>query len=896
MSRGSDPDQGDPTGGAADAPLADSEGGPRARSAGARTAPSGSLGAALSELARPDPAGAASTAAVDELLAAAVRALGGQHRPGQVQMAHAVAAAMARRRHLLVQAGTGTGKSLAYLIPALLHATAEPPATETGTKATTAMATDAQTPASSDVATTSTANGARSTLAAEIDANVSAAVGGSSEVSAPGKGSALRKSPDTSGTRARAASADSPESGGNGRRRGPVIVATATLALQHQLVERDLPRLVNAVADLLPRRPTFAVLKGRSNYVCLERLHRTEDSEPDSEPLFSQPSSFLGRQAAALRRWAESTSLGDRDEYPGALDPRVWRGISVSSRECIGRARCPYGQDCYAERAREAARDADVVVTNHAMLAIGVLEGIPVLPPHDSVIIDEAHELVDRATSAVTLELSARSVERAITRSRRLLEPDVVDLLADAAEQLAQALTRTAQGVPGVAGAELRSAQGVAWQPSTWRGVAVEAVAGGVAAGQVVGGAGVRGMGVAGQGIADQGTADQGTADQRTADQGTAGEGAPRSVSGYVPITELGRDLTLALAGVRDACHAAGTALAAERGDPGDPQALSQRQQARAALEEAHDVAGRLLALTEHDVAWLDVAEGRPPVLRIAPLSVAGLLRTALFQAATVIMTSATLTLGGSFDAMAGNVGLTGDSAPPWDGVDAGSPFDFARQGILYAAARLPAPNRAGTSQASLAELADLIEAAGGRTLALFSSWRAVERAADYLRDRLDIGRLPLLVQQRGDAIADLVQRFAADPATTLLGTMSLWQGVDVPGAACNCVVIDRIPFPRPDDPIVAARQRAVDADGGSGFRSVSVPRAALLLAQGVGRLIRGRDDRGVVAVLDSRLATAAYGTFLRNSLPPFWYTTDGTVVRAALRRLDVSAAPPPAT
>ena len=218
--------------------------------------------------------------------------------------------------------------------------------------------------------------------------------------------------------------------------------------------------------------------------------------------------------------------------------------------------------------------------------------------------------------------------------------------------------------------------------------------------------------------------------------------------------------------------------------------------------------------------------------------------------------------------------------------MDVGSPFDHAAQGILYVAADLPAPGRDGVAMEALDELAELIEAAGGRTLALFSSWRGVERAADFLRVRLDTIATPLLVQRKGDAVGSLVQKFASDPATVLLGTVSLWQGVDVPGDSCICVVIDRIPFPRPDDPLMAARQRAVDDAGGSGFRAIAVPKAGLLLAQGAGRLIRGMDDQGVVAVLDSRLATAGYARALRESLPPFWYTTDRAKVVGALERL----------
>lgn len=310
---------------------------------------------------------------------------------------------------------------------------------------------------------------------------------------------------------------------------------------------------------------------------------------------------------------------------------------------------------------------------------------------------------------------------------------------------------------------------------------------------------------------------------------------------------------------------------------------MAARQQARGALEDVHDVAGSLLIAGEHDVVWLDPGENRAPTLKLAPLSVSGLLREALFNKTPVVLTSATLTVGGGFDSLVGSLGLSESTVVT---MDVGSPFDHAKQGILYVAKDLPAPGREGIAMEALDELAELIEAAGGRTLALFSSWRGVERAAEYLRVRLDAKRFPVLVQRKGDSVGNLVDKFAADQASTLLGTVSLWQGVDVPGESCIQVVIDRIPFPRPDDPLLSARQRAVDEAGGSGFRAIAVPKAGLLLAQGAGRLIRGPEDRGVVAILDSRLATAAYGRALRASLPPFWYTTDRPTVVSALTRL----------
>ncbi len=336
---------------------------------------------------------------------------------------------------------------------------------------------------------------------------------------------------------------------------------------------------------------------------------------------------------------------------------------------------------------------------------------------------------------------------------------------------------------------------------------------------------------------------------------------------------------------VRDAAHDALSAIGTAKGSDDD---LAKRVRARAAVEDVHEVAGRLVVAGEKDVVWLSKSERRPPVLYRAPLFVGGLLRGGLFEDRTVVMTSATLELGGGFEPVARGVGLTGEGAPPWRGLDVGSPFDYGKQAILYMASHLPPPGRDGVAEQTLDELAELIEAAGGRTLGLFSSMRGAQRAADELRERLD---LPILCQG-DDATSELVRQFAADAQTCLFGTLSLWQGVDVPGSALQLVVIDRLPFPRPDDPLASARARYVESHGGSGFMQVSAAQAALRLAQGAGRLIRTAEDKGVVAVLDSRLANARYADFIRASLPPMWPTTDGALVRASLAKIDETAPP----
>ncbi len=637
---------------------------------------------------------------VAELLAAAVDELGGQRRAGQERMANAVDECLGGDPSaLIVQAGTGTGKSLAYLVPAARRA---------------------------------------------VEAGE------------------------------------------------PVVVATATLALQRQLVEKDLPVVSRALSSAFGREIQFAVLKGRSNYVCLDRLTRGSP-DPEEAALFDAPTTRLGRQARRLRRWAERTTTGDRDDLDEPVDGRVWAGVSVSSRECPGATSCPFGERCHAERARARAREADVVVTNHALLAIHVEGSVPTLPEHLGVIVDEAHELVDRMTAVLTGELSEAGIERAVARARRFLEPEDVEALADAGGYLGQVVSELPEG-------RLR----------------------------------------------------------------------------VVP-----EELVVALTALRDAGH---DALGRFRSRSGGEDSPADRATARAAVTGVHEVAGTILQASDNAVAWVSGSATRAASLHVAPLSVSTMLSERLFDAGPVVLTSATLATAGSFEPLAGSLGCP----EGWSGLDVGSPFDHSRQGVLYCAADLPRPGREGVSQDALRRLGDLVEAGGGRTLALFSSWRGVERAEEVLGERF-AGRSDrrLIVARRGDAIAGLVREFAEDEHSCLLGTLSLWQGVDVPGAACTLVVIDRIPFPRPDDPVVSARQDAVDARGGSGFAAVSVPRAALMLAQGAGRLIRSDKDRGVVAVLDPRLATTGYGARLRRSLPPLWWTTDVGVVTGALQRLD---------
>jgi ATP-dependent DNA helicase DinG len=701
-------------------------------------------------------------AEVGELLDLAVGALGGGRREGQHTMAVAVAESLRTGEHLLVQAGTGTGKSLGYLVPAVRHAV---------------------------------------------------------------------------------------------RADERVVVSTATLALQRQVLTRDLPLVTTALASHLPRPAQIALLKGWHNYLC---VHKVAGGYPSDEQgtLFDVPErpgaaehppedtdsgrESLGDQVVRLREWAEETATGDRDDLVPGVSDRAWRQVSVTAMECLG-GQCPMLAQCFPEAARARSREADVVVTNHAMLGIAASGSPNVLPEHQVIVVDEAHELADRVTAQATAELSLPTIDHAARLARRH------------------------GGVP-------------------------------------------------------------------TTDLDTAGQ---HLASVIVPLPEgrfpqgLPDDVRTAVATVRDAAR---TMLTALKPDGARDAADGGRKMATSTMLALFEVAERMAADPEQNAAtvlWCARGEDRRGVtttrLHAAPLAVAGLVRTHLLAGRSGVLTSATLTLGGSFDATARAVGLaqrpdaapvgpvtlvgTGDAATGgagdaqpageataapgggrpaadapqrWRGLDVGSPFDYPRQGICYVAKRLPPPGREPATEAQLDEIATLVEAAGGRTLGLFTSRRAATVAAEAMRERLDV---PVLLQG-DDQLPTLVRRFSDDEPTCLFGTLSLWQGVDVPGPACRLVVIDRIPFPRPDDPVRSARSDAVARAGGNGFMSVSATHAALLLAQGAGRLVRSSQDRGVVAVLDPRLATARYGEYLQRSMPPFWRTTDRDVVVSALRRL----------
>ena len=657
---------------------------------------------------------------VRSALDVAVTAIGGQPRVGQIEMAEAVANALNDRHHLLVQAGTGTGKSLAYLVPALVH----------GKK---------------------------------------------------------------------------------------VLVATATLALQRQLVERDLPKIKAALDKELKRDISFAIYKGVGNYICLQKLNNSPD-DPEAQAILEV--STLESDAKRLRAWAQSKGAsGDRDDAPD-VDARVWHASSVSGRECIGADECPSGSKCFAALAKAKAQTADIVVTNHTLLAIEIVDSHPILPERDAIVLDEAHEFSDRTTGAVTEELTAPRVSRAAVMARKHMPGKVSDSFVKASEKFSAAVADYALDVKS--------------DPSK--------------AGRL--------------------------------------EIVPKELESSM------RKIKEAIAGILQLITADEQII--------DPNTMAERARVKGALNEINQTITKLLKPGGSHVLWFEPTFS---TLYLAPLSVSDVLRKNLLTKTPVIATSATLTVGKSFDSIAKSIGfVVGQSEEDEDSssedsqdmdptnlkiLDVGSPFDFANQAMLYLPKDLPEPTREGPAKEALVELGELIAAAGGRSLALFSSWRAVEAADEHLRKVLADLALPIITQRRGDAVAPLVEKFSKDEKSILLGTISLWQGIDVPGPSCTLVAIDRIPFPRPDEPVLAARAAQADAAGGSGFMQISLPRAALLLAQGTGRLIRSLDDRGVVAILDSRIVNKRYGSILLNSMPPFWRTQHGQVIKEALRRLD---------
>ena len=623
---------------------------------------------------------------------------GGELRDGQRQMTEAVADAIATGRHLVVRAGTGTGKSLAYLVPAV-HA------------------------------------------------------------------------------------------------KKKVVIATATKSLQHQLGDKDLPSLLaTGVTDF-----DFAILKGRSNYLCRQRLREAKESGRQEEFVPSEETGGEAdlqwsrpEQARAIADWAESTTTGDQAELDFEPDARVWSSFSVSPEECPGAFQCPSGGSCFAEIARQRAAEADIVVVNIHLLGAHLASGGTVLPEHNVLIVDEAHELEEILSKSLGVSISAgrlravAALARGGRSSKERKATEEVDqaalLVLDSASDVERALVaRSGDRV------EFASDQEFARVIETlaFRLERLDAL--------------VR-------------------KHSRTED----GVENPRSQRALSALARLLNDLALA---------------------------------------QAH---------SDDQVAWIEF--GARPSLEIAPIDIAPVLSSGLFEKMPVILTSATVPLG-----LAVRVGAKPEMT---DAIDVGSPFNFDEQAMLYCAAHLPDRRDPSSEEAMVKEITALVEAAGGRALVLFTARSVMERVGAAVRERIS---LPILIQGER-AKSALMAALREEAQVSLFATMGFWQGVDVPGAALSLVIIDRIPFGRPDDPLLKARRARA---GSSAFRVIDLPKAASLLAQGSGRLIRSATDRGVVAVLDPRLATASYRWELIRALPPMRRTRDRAEAEAFLREID---------
>lgn len=647
-----------------------------------------------------EPSAPASTAR--RVLDRVVETMGGNRRVGQEKMVDAITRAIEGSEHLLVQAGTGTGKSLGYLVPLLVHCA------RTGERA---------------------------------------------------------------------------------------LVTTATLALQRQILTKDAPAVLEQVSALTGLTPKIAVLKGWSNYLC---LHRLGGGYPHEGTLFDDfaPSEGaravgeLGEQVLRLRQWAHETRTGDRDDLVPGVTDRAWRQVSVSKRECLGKA-CPLIEECFAQSARVSASEADLVVTNHSLFGIHCTGDNDLFTEVGPIIVDEAHELADRVRGQASQELSVAL----ISRVARVLRSQ----------------TKTSTAALEAAG----SAIDAALEPLE-TGLLLER---------------------------------------------------------FEPLVEAMRLLD-------DAWRSAASSVQNSGAE------AASKTLARAALDEI----GGFLELWSHDPEKMILSlsrQGTHPlhVLSIGPLDVAPALGLKGFSERPVILTSATLCLGGSFDAMARETGFM-MTPQPWKGIDVGTPFEPQSQAIMYIAQSLPDPGPAGMSEPALKEFVDLALAAEGGVLGLFSSWRAAQMAGEALRERSDLE----VYMQGEETLSALVDRFRRNRDSCLIGTLSLWQGVDVVGQSCRLVVIDRIPFPHKDDPVTKARSIDAERRGLSGFRTVSLTRAALLMAQGAGRLLRSTQDRGVLAILDRRLLTKSYGAFILESMPKMWPTRDPSLVRQAIARLAASS------
>ena len=604
---------------------------------------------------------------------------GGENREGQRQMVRSVAAAFSRRQHTVIEAGTGVGKSLAYLVPAVM----------------------------------------------------------------------------------------------TGQR---VVIATATKNLQDQLATKDAP----TVAAHAPR-VNVAVLKGKNNYLCRNRAQANEGGQMSFDDGTDVPRG-VANQMRRILQWSNETTTGDRDELPFEIDQRAWRGLSVTPQECLGRVQCPQGQNCFAELAKDRAGESSLLIVNTHLYAAHLASGSMLLPSHQFVVFDEAHEALDIFASLLGTSLTATRLRALSSVSRSLLGSafhERCDQLVETADRLTTSL-------------EMQFDQN-----------------------QLTG-----------------------LSEDCTRELGRAGELVTAIIEGLRALLTEGAD--------------------------------TEARRVRAlgpAVHLGNDL-DRVNKVRDGELLFLDRRE-REVTIEISLIDVGPRLVDDLWGNVTAVLTSATIP-----DSLPKNLGLEGNCVV--EHFD--SPFDYQTNSLLYVPENFPQRNSDDAEAAIIDELVTLITAAGGRTLALFTNRSVMNRVAEAVAPRLDTGVLVqgTLSRQR------IIEEFRDSAEASLFAVTSFWQGIDVPGHSLSLVTIDRLPFAVPNDPLAEARRSRSERP----FYEVDLPRAAMLLAQGVGRLIRTNTDRGVVAVLDTRLAESSYRSSLFRKLPPMKRTRDRAQVLSFLEEL----------
>ncbi|HEX5082412.1 MAG TPA: ATP-dependent DNA helicase [Blastocatellia bacterium] len=615
-----------------------------------------------------------------------------EHRPGQLAMAQAVAEALEQRHHLLVEAGTGIGKTLAYLIPAIA----------------------------------------------------------------------------------------------TGRR---IIVSTGTKNLQEQIFYKDIPFL----QSILPRKFKATFLKGRSNYVCLNRLKRAESS-PVLDGLEEMDYFDM------VNKWAYQSQTGDRAELKELPDKvSFWRHIDARSDICVGQ-KCPSFESCFITKARQAALESDIVIVNHALffadLALRDKEWGQVLPDYSAVIFDEAHQLEDIAAQYFGAGVSSYQIDDLLGDISRMALTDV-----DAAREITKAGSRVST-----------------MADNFWLSLS------GLLATSFDG---------PGRFLLRK---DMFVRKRRDGEY----EATPAGES-FVNLKTALQRLKAALQVVKNA--------------PPEMEAMLRRVEQ--VLFDLEFIVG---ADDELFVYWLE-RRGRGIFLQATPIDASGILNDRLFsQVESVVLTSATLTSAGSFDFIRSRLGV--DQAAE---LIAESNYDYQEQSLLYLPPKMPDPRDAGFQQAAANEIAGILNASQGRAFVLCTSYSQMQALREMVEYRIDF---PVFMQGEGSNTG-VLDKFRSTPNAVLFATASFWQGVDVRGEALSCVIIDKLPFAVPSDPVIGARQRYIDSHGGNSFNGYSVPSAIITLKQGLGRLIRSATDRGVLSILDPRIVTKGYGQQFLKSLPP---------------------------